>query len=1015
MLRRLRRIPLLMAWLLGVAALVPITTTSATAAVSPDPLAATTTAAEPVPAVEPPDTTTTPAFVDNFALAGGQRDGRVALTTGGGRVWVAQEDVPAVVGRNAATYADSGHFALPVGARPRGIAYYRGEVYVGDAAHDRIVVAQPGGVGERQLVLPTVLLLSEGSGSPDVLASHLEITGLDVAWQEVWVTMAATAGGRVILVLDAVTGTPKAITWQLADYNCGAALQALQGDCTDGLGAGKVLLGACTTYENAYGDVRKNLTLVVHNCSSELQDPVDPDAEAQAAAEQGDAAWDIATVPERGGVISACRFYSRGAMLTATTAPDVRSVSAPVDADMGVPASSKPDITSPPTDCSLAGDGFDAVWGMGWYLQLSESPFDDSAARIDEYRIGTPNPRLQSARSWSTQGAAAHGDVAYQARETRIDWSGDLTTSSWQRGTRCVRFLISDADIFVARGTVGEHYYELARGFVGVELFVDGASTGVSTTAPDASLCLDLSSVASGVHSLELRATVDGGTRTVTQRNAMLRIDHDVPGVTLDPVPSYVAGARSITGSVTDSHSGPGSWRVEIRPAGGNWSLLCALTADSTALGGPACNWGTTRFADGTYEIRAIGRDRVENALGGPNESERHTSTYVDNTAPAVDAGGELRDRSDLAPMYDDEEPSVTVMGTDGGAGITRLSLAVDNVPADEQLGECPNGGCSRSAVFTVRPSELSDGQHIVTVSAEDGVGHTSALRWSIDVEKVVMPPDASTDSRSEDSTAVVMPPDASTDSRSEDSTGVTDDVEATIDETVGVQPLIIPDDALAPDGPRFDPTKFLDCTTTDEAPNFDSFSLGTSFEGLVLTAQLRRCDAPRFPDPFRANYISYVYGDCDPLEGVGPDYPADQVTPDVGCAPPLEGQSWPVCERNPARYQADLPPDLAAAAAPTERLSVRGVPAAVYDDGQVLEVYAGTTTIAIFGDDLEQMKRAAQLLVQVQLPNAVSLSAALGDDPPPTTDPVGPLIPPMPGGLDNSAPCATTARYLMR
>ena len=227
---------------------------------------------------------------------------------------------------------------------------------------------------------------------------------------------------------------------------------------------------------------------------------------------------------------------------------------------------------------------------------------------------------------------------------------------------------------------------------------------------------------------------------------------------------------------------------------------------------------------------------------------------------------------------------------------------------------------------------------------------------------------------------------------------------------------LFIPEDALDPRSPKWDPTKALECTGQDERPNFDSYSLGLGFEGLPLTARLRTCEPSRPPIAFRANYVTYIYGDCDPWAGIDPAYPRESgASPDPMCAPPVEVQSWPICERNPARYVQGQTDELHLATSQAdEQFTVRGSPAAVYDGGEVLEVYAGTTTIAIFGDDLAQMKRAAQALVRVELPPG----PLIGEGPTTGTaaDDVSaddPLPAPMPGGIDNSAACGVTGAYL--
>jgi hypothetical protein len=151
---------------------------------------------------------------------------------------------------------------------------------------------------------------------------------------------------------------------------------------------------------------------------------------------------------------------------------------------------------------------------------------------------------------------------------------------------------------------------------------------------------------------------------------------------------------------------------------------------------------------------------------------------------------------------------------------------------------------------------------------------------------------------------------------------------------------------------------------TTD----FLAYNLGSHFHGLARTMLMRVCHGRSVtPSPHarpgttaavgRANFVSSIYGDCEAAE-------------DSGCAPPLEVQSWPACERNLARYTAE-----------TLRLldfratQVRGVPAGWFGSTR-LEIYAGRTTIVIFGRDRASIAAAARVLQTTK--GSVQAGAAL-------------------------------------
>lgn len=137
-----------------------------------------------------------------------------------------------------------------------------------------------------------------------------------------------------------------------------------------------------------------------------------------------------------------------------------------------------------------------------------------------------------------------------------------------------------------------------------------------------------------------------------------------------------------------------------------------------------------------------------------------------------------------------------------------------------------------------------------------------------------------------------------------------------------------------------------LACTNVDEAPNFPTYFVGKKYRGLFLTAVIRRCDTPRANETARANYVSYIYGDCDPSR-----QPTDGGVIDTGCAPPLEIQSYPACERSYGDYSFV---DLSSA---EELETVQGVPAAYFASGARGELYTRGATVVVFGNADEDVQ----------------------------------------------------------
>jgi hypothetical protein len=134
-----------------------------------------------------------------------------------------------------------------------------------------------------------------------------------------------------------------------------------------------------------------------------------------------------------------------------------------------------------------------------------------------------------------------------------------------------------------------------------------------------------------------------------------------------------------------------------------------------------------------------------------------------------------------------------------------------------------------------------------------------------------------------------------------------------------------------------------------------------------------------------RANFVSYVYGDCPQiLDGT-----------EDSCAPPLEIQTWPGCERSLADYE--LVPGVPY---PHEKLgNLDGVPAYSFDEGMRVELYAGTATIVIFATDpslIDQAVAAIQLEPASEPPGQPAADDAQRPD----------LPPPAPGAVAGKLSC---------
>lgn len=123
---------------------------------------------------------------------------------------------------------------------------------------------------------------------------------------------------------------------------------------------------------------------------------------------------------------------------------------------------------------------------------------------------------------------------------------------------------------------------------------------------------------------------------------------------------------------------------------------------------------------------------------------------------------------------------------------------------------------------------------------------------------------------------------------------------------------------------------------TLKEAQSFADYPLyyaGDAVLGLPLNYVLKQTTDNTLATPTSEYTVSFIYGDCNYVQ-------------EDGCTPPLEIQNWPACVRNPSLYAekgtwgVPIP----------EETTLRGVPAAFFEEGRRVEVQTGTATVVVFG-----------------------------------------------------------------
>lgn len=150
--------------------------------------------------------------------------------------------------------------------------------------------------------------------------------------------------------------------------------------------------------------------------------------------------------------------------------------------------------------------------------------------------------------------------------------------------------------------------------------------------------------------------------------------------------------------------------------------------------------------------------------------------------------------------------------------------------------------------------------------------------------------------------------------------------------------------------------------------PLVGALNLGTILAGLPLVQSQSLCNPPAPGQPVTVPFTSVIYGDCT-------------ATPEEGCAPPLEVQTWPECRRNLGLYSTTDAAGNQQAYPHTMSSVDGGLPVATFDGGTRTEIYTGATTIVVFADDPTLMQQTVAAISALEAPlvkagNAAQLAA---------------------------------------
>ena len=703
---------------------------------------------EPVGEVEQPEFTPAPAFDTITGSFGGpfslpplewNQKWRMspALALGGGHLYVATGNGSAPYGPGVYQYSIGdgcpGAPTAPAGVlckvaqggatwHPNGITYYRGKVYVSR------IERNAGGVPLNQVrtgLDGVVQVLSSDLSQTERTVRTLALTGLDAAWGELWgrVSDVGTVGGVALdylAIIDPQTGALR-----------GAAPVGLSPNPRVGNRPDAEPGSGAPTYTYSRGYVT---------------------------------AKDVAISPEL-NVISTGGFSMHRASPWALLSADPGAWLSDDSSQPGATSSLLNAITGDP-GCYEAGPfdanidspvGAAAPWGMKWLIQIENSCTHDpdippkSTVREYKLRLVAGEPvglveRVAGRVPWRPmdQTTDTTRDIAYQAHEPRITWSGRPTESPWQRGNHTLTYFVSDGEFYVVAKQV-ERWFDPANGFQNVVLTATRSDCSDEPDCPTytlsssdkwyGTLTINEDALPSGTYQLTMTATIGGG-KTVTKTNPDFRVDHTQPAGSLDGgLPAATNTTVNAIGTLADAHSGPAKWNLQVNGpgTGGTFQTVCTATAPDPSTGKWGCAWNTNASQEGTFQVRALLEDQVQPAYGGANTlAVGSTTIIVDRTPPLLGNFAPSLDQATYEAVDRNPEP-VKWTQSDSGAGISGTTVEVNNATDGSGSGSWHAIGSSSTAgeaEFNWNSSTVASGLHRFRATSTDRAGNQSRPEW---------------------------------------------------------------------------------------------------------------------------------------------------------------------------------------------------------------------------------------------------------------------------------------------
>jgi hypothetical protein len=617
---------------------------------------------------------------------------------------------------------------------PKGIAAYKGEVFVSDSSGIKVYDAD----GNYKRTLESVF------GGWTGFALGGSFTSIDVAWGEVWARLYSVRTGPALVALDAQTGAMKA--WIPIGDGAPAACPVYVVSCIPGNPYTQQDVGV-------YGP-----------CALGYQPPCQDLNTYPTATTYQQMRYDVATAPDINAIFTGYETVTRSGLYDLLSSDSGTGLGYVSDPCYPVHYSNPEE---PPN--STRGDpmGSTAVWGAKTLLTIDncQHAYFNTRSLVHVLPIGRDTITGQFAginggdNPWVPADSTTDTfrDVAYRSHEPRITWlDGNLADkTTWMTNNQCVRYVVTDGDYYIV-GMRGERWYSIARGFTPpVRLYLDDVDPDRTTpltltsgdpTQPTDTLCVDMrrpyganppaglpGTLPSGTHRLTMTATVTGNQ--LTQTNPALHVDNDPPTGTLNSLPAATNAPLVASGTLSDADAGPATWHLQVNGpgTGGKFQTVCSDNSPDPGTDNWGCRWNTGAYQEGTYQVQAFLEDQVRPSHGGPNtRSVGSAQVIVDRTAPSLGNFAPSLDQPGYESVDTNEEPVMWTQ-SDDRSGIANTSIEVNDAIDGSDAGSwrvIGTSAASGEAQFTWDTTAVPSGLHRFRATTTDRAGNRTQPQW---------------------------------------------------------------------------------------------------------------------------------------------------------------------------------------------------------------------------------------------------------------------------------------------